>query len=412
MRGQLFKIEGPGADAFGRSRVSNPITLFDSKQLNDNQSLFWDDQEVSGTGTSSTFAGDTASSTLAVTASTAGRRVRQTKRRFNYQPGKSQQIFITFRLRPSTYADGTGNTRYVGIGDDNNGIFLMDDEGTINLVVRGSMSGSPVDTKVAQSSWNIDTMLSGNNRSRISIDWTKTQIMMIDYEWLGVGRVRVGFVIGGFIYYVHEFNHANVLGNVYMSTPNLPIRYELENDGNGEATNLMAICSTVISEGGQQQAGKTIRVSTAGTHLDANTENTIYAMIGLRLNSSYLDADVEIVDVQLQIHTTSDNLEWMLLLNPTVAGSFGYTQVTNSSVDRALGATANTVSGGLMVAGGYIASGGQVAGAGSLTAKINNTLRLGSQIDGTQDTIVLCVRPIGGSTDVDVEGGITWQERD
>ena len=38
-------------DAFGRLRVSQPTTLFDSKQTQSNLPLFWDDQETSGTGT-------------------------------------------------------------------------------------------------------------------------------------------------------------------------------------------------------------------------------------------------------------------------------------------------------------------------------------------------------------------------
>ena len=74
-------------DAFGRSRVSEPYTVFDSKQLGSNQSLFWDDQETSGSGTSSDYSEDTSSTTLTVSATTAGTRVRQTFQRFNYQPG-------------------------------------------------------------------------------------------------------------------------------------------------------------------------------------------------------------------------------------------------------------------------------------------------------------------------------------
>jgi len=49
-------------------------------------------------------------------------------------------------------------------------------------------------------------------------------------------------------------------------------------------------------------------------------------------------------------------------------------------------------------------------GAGSASGGVNNALNLGSKIDGTVDTVVLCVRPIGGSSNVDVEGALTWQE--
>ena len=77
------KTIAPNLDAFARLRISNPETIFDSKQLNDKQPLFWDDQQVSGSGTTSTYNTNKASTTLAVSNLTAGKRVRQTFRRFN-----------------------------------------------------------------------------------------------------------------------------------------------------------------------------------------------------------------------------------------------------------------------------------------------------------------------------------------
>ena len=46
--GRLHHVEiktqnSPSVDAFGRFRVSAPDTLFDSKQIFDNQPLFWDE---------------------------------------------------------------------------------------------------------------------------------------------------------------------------------------------------------------------------------------------------------------------------------------------------------------------------------------------------------------------------------
>ena len=59
-------------DAFGRLRVSNPLTLFDSKQLWDSLPLLWDDQETSGTGTGTAHSGAAARTQLSVSADTAG----------------------------------------------------------------------------------------------------------------------------------------------------------------------------------------------------------------------------------------------------------------------------------------------------------------------------------------------------
>jgi hypothetical protein len=227
--------DSPSIDAFGRWRVSNPETIFDSKQLHDNAPLIYDDQEVSGGSTTSSHSTATASTTIGVGATTAGKRVRQSFMRFNYQPGKSQLIFCTGVLDKS--GGGTGITRGFGYYDDNNGLFLQDKEGVIQFVKRSSTSGSPVDTEVNQSSWNIDTM-DGTGASGITLDFSKAQILVIDFEWLGVGRVRMGFVVDGIVYYCHQFNHANSVSTVYMSTPNLPVRYEIDNDGTGAASTL------------------------------------------------------------------------------------------------------------------------------------------------------------------------------
>lgn len=408
------RVQGPdyrawaSYDAFGRSRVSTPVTVFDSKQILDAQPLLWDDQETSGGGTGSSHSTDTASSTLSVGATTAGTRVRQTFRRFNYQPGKSQLILQTFVLDKS--GGGTGITRRVGIYDASNGLFIEDAEGTINLVRRTSTSGSPVDNAVAQSAWNLDPM-DGTGPSQITLDFSKTQILVIDYEWLGVGRVRIGFNVDGATYYAHEFLNANNLSVVYMSTPNLPLRFEIVNDGTGAASTLEAICCSVISEGGVQPGGIVRYVSTAGTHLDLADENTLYALIGIRLKAAAVAATVEILDVSLQLQTANHKVEWQLLWNPTVANTFTYGNQTNSAVQTVLGGATNTVTNGTILAGGWLESGGVSTGAGaSLSRSVPNALLLGAAIDGTLDQIVLAIRPVDGSTDVDIEGSLTWRE--
>lgn len=407
--------DSPSIDAFGRARISAPETLFDSKNIfNDdgladnveNQPLFYDNQETSGSGTGTTYDANKSSQTLTVGNTTAGTRVRQTKMRFNYQPGKSQLVFMTFNLNGAN----ANITKREGVFDEQNGLFLETSGTTINFVRRTYVTGSAVDTQVAQSSWNIDCM-DGNGASGISLDFTKTQIMVVDYEWLGVGRVRMGFVVDGKIYYAHQFLNANNLSLVYMTTPNLPLRSEISNDGSGAADSLTQICSTVISEGGSQDLGVVRYASTAGTHVDMTTENLVYAIIGIRLKAEYLGASVKILNTALQLQTASHQCEWKLILNPTVAGSFTYADETNSAVQTAKGATANTVTNGTDLTGGWVESGGAAAGAaGSSERGISNAIRLGSLIDGTVDEIVLCARAVGGSSAVDAEGSITWRE--
>lgn len=387
-------------DAFGRLRVASPFTIFDSKQLNDNQPLFWDDQEVSGGGTSSTFSGAKASSTLAVTAATAGKRVRQTKMRFNYQPGKSHLIMMTGTLCNQT-TDLTDIITQIGYFDDNNGIFFSLEEGTLYAVLRSSVSGSPVDTKVAQAAWNRDTLSGGGggNPSNIVLDYTKTQIFWFDLEWLGTGTARCGFVINSRFYVAHRFLNANVATNVYMSTPNLPLRASIESTGTSNiATSMQQVCGQVSSEGGLEARGTIREIDTGVTAITATTAGTSYALIGIRLNSSYLDASVEILKAEI-LMTTAGAFHWELLLNPTIsAGTPSWSQFQSSSLDSFIGDGTITVTGGTSLGGGYGAStgsGGNAAGEGG--SAIDNAIRLGSLIDGTVDIIVLAATAQGAS---------------
>lgn len=392
--------DGPTADAFGRLRVSNPTTLFDSKQLHDSQALRWDDQEVSGAGTASAHQANEASTRISVSATTAGKRVRQTFQRFNYQPGKSQLLFLTGVLVQS--GGGTGINCRIGQFDDENGIFFHYDEGTMKVGIRSYTSGAAVDTEVTQTSWNLDT-LDGNGASAVTIDPTTAQIMVIDYEWLGVGRVRVGFVVDGAVIYCHEFNHANSVDKVYMTTPNNPIRYEIENDGTGAASSLDHICATVITEGGEDQIGELKYASTAGTHLDANTANTLYAVVGIRLKSTHLDAVVKQIGCSL-ISETNDDFEWVLMLNPAVAGTFTYGDLANSAIQYATGDSTNTVTDDddKQVTGGFVKTSVSEANI------VPNALWIGSAIDGTVDELVLCARPLTGNADI--QGSLNWRE--
>ena len=396
--------DSPSIDGFGRWRVSNPETIFDSKLIFDDQPLFWDESLETGAGITSAHSTDTASTVITSTVSTAGKFTRQTFMRFNYQPGKSQLILMTGVLDLS--GGGTGVQRRIGYFDDDNGIFFEDNEGTVRVVRRTNVTGSAVDNTVAQSSWNLDVM-DGSGPSGVTIDWEKAQIFFIDLEWLGVGRARMGLVIDGIPIYVHQFLNANSLSTVYMSSPNLPLRYQMVTTASSPASTMECICTTVISEGGAQKNGILRYKSTAGTHVDLAVENTLYAIVGIRLKSAYIAEAVVPERITVIDHKVGSFYEWVLLFNPTVGGTFTYSNETNSAVQTATGATANTVTGGTVITGGH----GSTENSTMATASvIPDARRLGAAIDGTVDEIVLAVRPIGGTVDLEVEGSINWRE--
>lgn len=394
-----FNGGAAGADAFGRQRVSNPEMVFNSKQIFDNQPLYWDDIQESGSGTTSTHSTDTASTTLGVSLNTTGKRTRQTFMRFNYQPSKSQLIFITGILKAS--GGGTGIISRMGYFDDNNGLFLECNANTINLVRRTYTGGSASDNPYPQSSWILDKM-DGTGPSKITLDFTKTQIFVIDFEWLGVGRVRFGFNVNGVTYYVHELYNANNLTTVYMSTPNLPLRYQIINNGSGAASTINCICAAVISEGGREEVATNSYVSTKGAAVTA-TKNVTNAIIAARLKTGYLAATIDVLDISL-LTASNDNYEWQLYLNPSGINNLTFSGVNNSSLEYAVASNGTQISGGFAIAGGYAQAKTDVQ-----ASSLKSLLKLGASITGKKDVLVLSCQPLGASDSI-VYGGINWRE--
>jgi hypothetical protein len=404
-------FDGPGMDAFGRWRVSEPTTLFDSKLLgSDDAPLFWDESLESGAGITATTPTEAKPYIdLVSTNTTAGKFTRQTFRRFNYQPGKSQLILMTGVLELAS-GTKTGCERRIGYFDDNNGAFFESDAGTIGVTTRTNDSGSPSDTTVAQANWNLDNLDGDNdaaNPSGVTADWTKAQIFVIDFQWLSVGRVRFGIEINGIVIYVHQHNVSNVTAIPWASTPNLPLRYQIITTSSSGVCSMRVICSSVLSEGGTEETGIVRHRGMLGTHTTAETENTLYALLGFRLKSTHLGVTIRFLEAAIQIQDANNKGEWIIVFNPTVAGTFTYGDITNSALQVAQGVTANTVTGGTHNGGGYVESGQK---GGSATGELKTSEVLGAKIDGTRDEIVLCFRPIGGSSSVDVEGMMIWRE--
>lgn len=409
---QVQVTEGQ-TDAFARMRMSYPATIYDSKQIfhnseivsGENNPLFYDNQEVSGSGTTTTYNANRASTTLGVSALTAGKRVRRTRMHFNYFPGKSQLYILTFVVGNTL----SGITKRIGSFTDENGIFLQVTNGDIELCIRSNVTGTPVDTTVSQANWNLD-MLDGNGASGHTLDLTKSQILFYDYEWLGVGRVRMGFFIDGVPVYAHEFLHTNDLDAVYMSTPNLPISAEIENDGTGLADEFEVICASVISEGGTEKLGQVRSVDPSlwyNTTVQANVVGDTYILAGIRLKSTHLDLTAELNRINA-LSTTSDDYILSIHMNPTIgAGTITWVDVPESGIQYGIPSTPSP--------GISLTDAGPVFGTTLVSSKVReiaenplNAVRIGSAIDGTPDELWVCVTPLGAN--LDIRGSIVWRE--
>lgn len=389
-------------DAFGRLRVSGPSTTFDSKLLGSVQALVWDEAQTSGGGTSTAYNTNQASVTMSVGAATAGVRVRQTKRYFAYQPGKSQLILMTGVLG----AGAAGITRRLGYFDAANGLFTELSGSTLRFVRRTFTSGAAVDNAVDQAAWNVDR-LDGTGSSGITLDTSKAQIFFVDFEWLGVGRVRFGFVIDGMFIVAHQMLNANSLNLVFMQIPNLPCRYEIVNDGTGAASSLTCICASVISEGGLDTTGSTFGVNRGTTALVTLNDASFYPLIAIRRQSGNKFASVIQVESSI-VCTSAATFNWQLIVNPTVVGvAFGYSAVSGSIVEADV-ARVNTTT----LTGGTVIKTGTAASTATLDVTISispDDHRLGATIADVEDVLVLAVQRITGTTET-FYGSMNWRE--
>jgi hypothetical protein len=389
--GQLVTFGGNTLDAFGRLRVSNPLTIFDSKNIMSKNNLF--DESLTGGGTV-TYTANKSTVNLNVTQASGDKTIRQSKRVMSYQPGKSLLIFNTFVMNTLT----ANLKQKVGFFDANNGIFFYADGTTLKIVRRTYTSGAAVDTEISQSSWNGDK-LNGTGASGFTLDPTTSNILFIDVEWLGVGSVRVGFVINGQLITAHTFNNANSLTTVYMQTANLPIRYEIEAAAalsSGTYT-LQQICSSCISEGGYSPSGVRQMVGTtaiAGSRLP--TADTFYSIGTIRIKSGrpyaviipagYVVAGLETTDFQIGLFRGVT----------LAAGSFSYTSYSdNVEYDltvRELSAT------GTQLSSNFIS--GKDSPVATFGDEIPFDYQIGQTIGGTSEVITLAAKATSNNDDL------------
>jgi hypothetical protein len=402
-------------DAFGRLRMSAPYALLSGKQVFSNDPLAF---EVVTTGTgASSWTAARAATLLQVGNGGIGTAIRQSRRYLNYQPGKSQLIFITYRVDAGLAV--TANTRArVGYFDSSDGLFLevLGPTPTLSFNRRSSATGG-IAISVPQASWNIDTLdgsgPSSSNPSGINLLVADaSQILFIEFEWLGVGSATMGFVIDGRLVPAHRFDFANnvVGGQVYMRTPNLPVRWEAEAFADlGFTVSLTSVCASVMSEGGSDPVGIVRSANRGSANGKIATAASLESLIRLRLTAGAPRAPVEVLSLTL-IASNNAQVRWELLLNATVGGASAWVAPTggDSVVEYDVNLTAaasRPVTNGTLLASGYFAG---TQGAGVTRSDFRSLVGLTTSVGGTRDELTLAVSPIGATETM--YGSMDWIE--
>lgn len=394
---------GMAVDAFGRARTSLPLTLFDSFHR------YQDNGKITTANTSGgTFAwsANTASIDMSVTTASGASVKRETPRVFAYQPGKSLQVLQTFVMNPAK----TNLRQRIGYFGEENGFYLEKSDGVF-LCKRTKVTGAVQDIRVPQAQWNIDP-LDGTGPSRLTLNLDAPQILFTDIEWLGVGSVRMGFVIDGQLIHCHSFHHANLASSplgAYMQTACLPVRSEIENTGTTASASVMKlVCTSVISEGGYELRGRQFSAGQdANTSYAMPTAGTWYPVVGLRLKSNRLDGLVVPRGISmLGLTGNGTRLKWALVQNATISGGSWVDAGSDSCVEYNI--TGTSMSGGQYLKSGFQAVNNQGSVAlQAMGADFQIQLERNS-FTSTPYNFVLAVQPAAnGDTCI---GAIDWEE--
>lgn len=411
MLSDRLTASGTATDAFGRLRVSNPLTLFDSfhrYQINDKFT-------TSTSGTANTeYKVNESVVDMNVGTTSGDKCLRESKRVFAYQPGKSLLIMSTFAFNTQK----TNVRQRVGYFNENNGVYFEND-GTGNyLVLRSYVSGSVVNTRIAQANWNIDKF-DGTGQSsqsghvdRGNLDIAKSNIFWIDIEWLGVGDVRCGFVVDGMMVPAHVFHNDNINPSTYMTTAILPIRYEIENTGTAaSASKMKQICSSVVSEGGYTLEGRSRSVSIPiTTPKDLLTAGTFTPVISIRLKDSFKDAVAVLKDVEFFGVTNNTSYRYKIIIGGALTGASWVSAGTDSPIEYDLSATA--VTGGRDAQVGYV---NVSAGAGGAAVNLSRDQLFAYQLerDGfavSDGGVIITLAGTGAANGNDAVGSMVWEE--
>ena len=411
-------INGTNTDAFGRLRVSNPVTLFDG------QARFAADNAysyVTGTGGTTSYNTNQSSVNLNVTTTSGSTAVAQTFRVFPYQPGKGLLTLQTF-----TMAAAQANLRQrIGYFSAYNGVYFAQGEqtsaSTLSFTIRTYTSGSVSNTRtVEQANWNGDK-LNGTGPSGLTLDPTKTQILWMDFEWLGVGNIRCGFVINGQYVVCHTFQNANqsTSTTVYMQTAILPLRYEIATTGaTSSSATMQMICSSVVSEGGYEQTSQpfTARTGGNGVTIANNTGLTFTPIVSIRVNSSYYGAIVIPAAILFQPTSSgSTGYEAVLIRNATLTGAtWAGSTLSSGQVDVDTAATACTATADNIVQTSFANQSAQGVTTAVVPTGYNFDLQLGYTASltgngfGASDTYTLAARGLNNSPTGSGTGAISF----
>ena len=442
--GSGLEVNGISPDAFGRTRVSEVFTLGDYKHLFTLDPNFLD---TTSNG-SVTFVANKAAATLSTNSNSSAYAIHQTKFYHHYQPGKSQLILSSFKYgnpernvtKRTGYFDNRDGIYFEQVGSNTaNGTVANSTTQTLNWVIRSYTSNTANESnvvttvnglsytykrRVPQNEWNLDKC-DGTGKSGFNLDVTKTQLAFIDFQWLGVGRVRCGFVHDGLFVPAHEYVHSNVLDEVYIANPNLPVRCEIRNTGAGTGGSMDQICSTVASEGGYVESGIDFSTYTPASRSTTTPSATPLPLIAIRLKSTFqgFPNRISIRLNNVSLHAETNSIIYEVIKLPSAAslanntGALVWTSAdADSGVEYCINADTYTSANADRFASGFVPAGASqnslapVASGLLSAAKKNIIVQNFDSTDSEVYAVIIRTLTTSGNQIATVGAALQWRE--
>lgn len=368
-------------DAFQRLRVSDTDQRFDGEFDYDKLPLLFDD--ISTGGGTVTFDGNARDVVIATGATGTGVSAGLRQRWANiYTRGNSQFIVLTGTLNSANIAGGEAQ------------VFL-----------RSKVTGTVTEEVIPQSAWAVTS----------GVNWHASQIFIMDFQSLRVGRIRFGIDRSGIAVPLAQIANDNKRDTGYWQTANQPVYFRQYNTalytyteiGYGDENNaigfryrvpvtaaqtMTAICATVKSEGGgdlSDLTGARFTASNGVTKRNVTSTTVFLPVLSIQVKSTLNTYPVKAIVFPRDFEISNDNpvyYEWRV--NGTLTGAV-FTSVDANSITN-YDVTATGITGGRVIRSGYAGTGGSssrnVSG-GGLTSKIP----LGVNAAGVGDILTLCM---------------------
>lgn len=378
----------------GTLPVSQLTTLHDGKILS---RLFPEINEIQGTGT-----GAFQDNKYNMTVASGEWLVHQTKRFLPYYSGKPQKVELTF----DNFAPETDVTKRVGYFSSNttspfdathDGFYLESSGGSIKFVIkRGGVT--VVETDIAN--WSGYDVLA--NYKALG-EWDNFTVIEFNFLWLGGAYIEIRVVTEVGFTTVHRFIYAGTSQDVFMKSPNQPVRYEIRSTTG--AGDFRYICNQVATSGSISESALSRSVNTGTSAITLGSVGTKYPVLSVRKQTALRVNPIRISSANLFVSSV-DRVLWTLEINPTLSAPLSYSNVANSALSFASGNGTITVSApGIIIASDYLTQHDQIPS----SIFVNNYLSwLSGELDGTQDEYILCATPI--TNNVAIHGSIITLE--